>query len=310
MDTPAVVIEALEGISSCFVYIRKEDFAQENRAIHALTAAPCKIYNEHYTTVVKTELGEMEGKGACQELAINSQVEERMRAALVTISCKCGCSTIHNESTLKLPSEGWEELVDMWSCHNREFERLLGHKLSPRPNGILYANFYLIIATDRVPKCMEPCATQDNNSILFYNTIQTPFTDEYLIFHYLYELFQVSRVVDVTSEKEYELKLLEVTKVYIGTLKPSPPFTTALKIAFSEKAPQPKPSPKPSAHDHAHAHAHAHIHAETETEPQPGPQPQPPTINPYFSKAILRILTQNSTRTFVGGDEITFVVQK
>lgn len=48
------------------------------------------------------------------------------------------------EHANKLPEDGWQELIDYWSCHNSEFRSVLDLKMRPRKNGVLYSYFYFI----------------------------------------------------------------------------------------------------------------------------------------------------------------------
>lgn len=106
-------------------------------------------------------------------------------------------TTIH-----RLPQEGWEELIDCWSCHDNEFKGLLDLKVKPRSSGILVSNFYLMAGEKVLPEC---CKLRDK---IFYNELICEFTAEQFIFKFFEEHFEMKNsIVLKVGEKSYEIKL-------------------------------------------------------------------------------------------------------
>lgn len=117
------------------------------------------------------------------------------------IYCKHG-KQLKYTSINRLPSEGWEELLDCWSCHNNEFKTMLDLKIKPRINGILISNFYLIAH----PGLFSDCCL--NSSRIFYNDLKISFSDSALIYTFFTEYFQSKNSITLEwKQKTYEIKL-------------------------------------------------------------------------------------------------------
>lgn len=102
----------------------------------------------------------------------------------------------------RLPQEGWQELIDCWSCHDNEFKGMLDLKIKPRRGGILVSNFYMLVDVDLLPDC---CKTKTK---LFYNEVSGGLTVEQLIFKFFEEHFAMkSSIVLRLEQKKYEIKL-------------------------------------------------------------------------------------------------------
>lgn len=102
----------------------------------------------------------------------------------------------------RLPQEGWQELIDCWSCHDNEFKGMLDLRIKPRRGGILVSNFYLLADMDALPKC---CKTKTK---LFYNEISGGLTVAQLIFKFFEEHFETkSQIVLNLDGRKYEIKL-------------------------------------------------------------------------------------------------------
>ncbi|ELA42481.1 uncharacterized protein VICG_00580 [Vittaforma corneae ATCC 50505] len=106
-------------------------------------------------------------------------------------------TTVH-----RLPQEGWEELIDCWSCHNSEFKGMLDLKIKPRKNGILVSNFYLIAGEKVLPECCKA------RTKMFYNELTCEFSVEQLIFKFFEEYFEMKNSIILKVDgKSYEIKL-------------------------------------------------------------------------------------------------------
>lgn len=117
------------------------------------------------------------------------------------IKCKHGVS-INQKSTHRLPQEGWQELIDCWSCHDHEFNSMLDLKIKPRLGGILLSNFYMIADPQLIPKC---CFTENK---IFYNEITSSLSHNFYIYKFFEEYFAMKSIIVLSLEdKKYEIKL-------------------------------------------------------------------------------------------------------
>ncbi|AFN83852.1 putative metal-binding protein [Encephalitozoon romaleae SJ-2008] len=122
-----------------------------------------------------------------------------------------------NEMTYKslnrLPQEGWEELIDCWSCHNCEFRTMLSLSPHPREGGLLLSNFFFLINDSDLPKCCR----NNNSSVrkLFYNEVlQYGCTHEALAYSYLSSYFQNRSVLLLeVSQTRCEIRYFYKTMV-------------------------------------------------------------------------------------------------
>lgn len=280
-DNEEVMLEVLSGISSCFIYIPLRSYNLHTEEYLADVLGPNYLrYREKKTVVLKTRTLLVENKPVPEDITVHAIFEDTMRAHLARVQCKCGCTIIQNDALHRLPSEGWEEMVDAWSCHSREFEHLAQKPLRPRKTGVLFHPLYFLIGTDRSPACLKHKKLQDPMQV-FYNEVTLGVPDECLLFHYLYEIFQAKRKHEINGQ--IELVCLEITQVYkgpISSLKKMPNPVTALKLAYKKKA---------------------------QATEQASTTRDSASLNAHFAESLLRILNSNSTGTWNEEGEITFI---
>lgn len=99
------------------------------------------------------------------------------------ISCRHG-EKINYKSINRLPQEGWQELIDCWSCHNNEFQSMLNLKMRPRQMGILTSNFYLVAHEGMLP----PCCCRETK--IFYNDFIIKYSHRNFIYKFFEEYFE------------------------------------------------------------------------------------------------------------------------
>lgn len=120
---------------------------------------------------------------------------------LGNVKCKHG-SKLNYLSNNRLPQEGWEELIDSWSCHNSEFKSMLDLKIKTRKDGILTSNFYLLANDTVLPDCCK--ATEK----FFFNELIMERSNLEFIFYFFEEYFlHRSFLVLEYQNKSYEIKL-------------------------------------------------------------------------------------------------------
>lgn len=125
---------------------------------------------------------------------------------LVPESIKC----MHGEdisygSLNLLPQEGWEELIDCWSCHNCEFKTMLDLVPKPRERGILVSDFFFLINNADLPSCCR----EDGVSIrkLFYNEVKLEHNHSMIVYSYLESYFSNRNTLLLkVNRKSYEIK--------------------------------------------------------------------------------------------------------
>lgn len=88
------------------------------------------------------------------------------------------------ESVNRLPQDGWQELIDCWSCHDSEFRGMLDLKIRPRRMGILTSNFYFIAHESVLPPCCS------GRSKLFYGDVVTRHPRRSYIYKFFEEYFE------------------------------------------------------------------------------------------------------------------------
>ncbi|KAH9411496.1 hypothetical protein HK407_05g08710 [Ordospora pajunii] len=129
--------------------------------------------------------------------------------ATPTVPCVFRCIhgiEIEHTSINILPQEGWEELVDCWSCHNCEFKTVLDLKPKPRKEGILVSDFFLLINDMDLPECCKkntPCIRK-----LFYNELVLDGIPETaIIYSYLNTYFKTNASLFLeVNHKKYEIR--------------------------------------------------------------------------------------------------------
>lgn len=128
----------------------------------------------------------------------------------------------------KLPQEGWQELIDCWSCHNCEFKSMLDLKIKPRKNGILVSNFYLLADENAIPSCCK------NIAKFSYENLKFDFSDSLFIYNFFEEyFFGKNSLIFQFKNKNYEIKLFYKCLLFIKD------FEKSLKIGIkiTEKIP-------------------------------------------------------------------------
>ncbi|EHY65811.1 hypothetical protein NERG_01418 [Nematocida ausubeli] len=236
-----MLVEILDGIDGCLIYIKSAEYFPENAAIQNILKNPHKIYKENEYTIIRANKIFETPETSSLEMQLNSELEENMVRLLKTVVCPCRCTAVENESVLRLPADGWEELIDMWSCHCREFAHLAEQDIKPKKNGVLYSTLYLVIENERVPKCIRSsmeCGKKNDQQMytkVFYNQITTGMPDEYFLFYYLYDALQTRQEIEVVGEhRTYNIRLLDITYIYHGETTDSPIFNLSLKLAYKE----------------------------------------------------------------------------
>ncbi|KAM0676046.1 hypothetical protein GVAV_000007 [Gurleya vavrai] len=127
--------------------------------------------------------------------------------------CKCGLK-INFVSKNLMPSEGWQELVDLWSCHNMEFRSMLDLKPKPRKNSVLLSNFYFLANANDF--C---CLNLDLNKI-FYNEIFDFKNCLKIVFHHFKTFFMHNnRYQFVYDNFLYEVMIFEDVFIENGEYK-------------------------------------------------------------------------------------------
>lgn len=139
----------------------------------------------------------------------DSEAEEALPNAF---RCLHGNEMIH-KSLNRLPQEGWEELIDCWSCHNCEFRTMLNLSPRPREGGLLLSDFFFLINDSDLPRC---CRNNDSSvRKLFYNEVlQHGCTHEALVYSYLGSYFQNRNLLLLeVNQTRYEIRYFYKTMV-------------------------------------------------------------------------------------------------
>jgi ubiquitin-protein ligase E3 D len=128
---------------------------------------------------------------------------------------KCKHSNVVGYETYNhLPQEGWEELVDHWSCHNSEFKSVLDLRPTPRHGGLLVSGLFLLINSDDMPECCR----RDGFPVLkmFHNEICLEgYTHSLLIYLYLRSYFEThEKFFLVRGNEKYEVKPFYFPKIF------------------------------------------------------------------------------------------------
>ncbi|KAF7687818.1 hypothetical protein CDIK_2988 [Cucumispora dikerogammari] len=107
-------------------------------------------------------------------LMYDEKTEAAFYIELCKMNCKCKKHTPFLIKTVtKSPSLNIMNHLELYSCHDNEFEPLFQKHLLPRKNGIVWKNFYFLIDGANVPGCC-------NNKFIKYETenIRKIFIDE------------------------------------------------------------------------------------------------------------------------------------
>ncbi|KAI5165293.1 hypothetical protein NEIRO03_0251 [Nematocida sp. AWRm78] len=279
-----MLIEILDGIKGCFIYIKNPEYTSENTIIRSILQHPHKIYKEGEYTIIRTSKIFPTEVTDSLEMQLNSELEDKMRSVLQRIECKCNCTVIQNTSVLRLPADGWEELIDMWSCHDREFSHLTEQEMKPKKNGVLYSTLHLIIEKERAPNCIEIIKEENTKrssekyTKIFYNQIVTNISDEYFLFYYLYDILQTRQEIEISvNSKICNIRLVDITYTYNGHITDKPKFNLSLKLAY-----------KKISTDEPHSVSLLNI-------------------NKYYTEALADLLDKNSTGIEMNNRIISFI---
>lgn len=153
---------------------------------------------------------------------MDTMVKEVDLLKIKDLKCKHGklfdIKTIH-----RLPQEGWEELIDCWSCHDSEFKSMLDLKMTPRENGILVSNFYFIAHKNIVPSCCFPQVRY------FFNETTSSLSNSMLVYKYFEEHFMMKNFLVLNLDGKYfEIKIFYKCVVVQDTQY------LAFKVGFKE----------------------------------------------------------------------------
>ncbi|KAM0679316.1 hypothetical protein BDAP_000183 [Binucleata daphniae] len=139
------------------------------------------------------------------------------------MSCKC-TKRFNIMQINALPEEGWEDLIDFWSCHDSEFRSMLDLKPKPRKGGVLTGDFYFLINEN------ESCCFKKQK--IFYNEVFDEKTCMLIIYHFLMKYFKhQSKYILHTQNKVYELCFFD--EVFIFENDEAKP---ALKLGIKQSA--------------------------------------------------------------------------
>lgn len=164
--------------------------------------------------------------------APNQKINCTIRTVNITnflqeIKCKHN-QKFHIKVSKLLPREGWHDLVDCWMCCGSQKNTVLENKISVVPGVILLSDFYFIVHKDTIPDC---CPKSKIEMVkMFYNEINYPIDEEYLVYKYLDEYFYQSNyyVFGVNGIK-YEIKMF-----YKTFIEKKDGFVEALKIGLKK----------------------------------------------------------------------------
>ena len=136
---------------------------------------------------------------------------------------------IAHRSLNRLPQEGWEELIDCWSCHNCEFKTMLGLTPRPRAGGLLLSDLFLLANDADLPVCCQ----RGDLSVrkLFYNEVlPSGCSHKTLAYSYLDSHFQNNSALLLEVDQErYEIRCFYKTMLVAMEGK-TPKRTQAIKV--------------------------------------------------------------------------------
>lgn len=113
-----------------------------------------------------------------------------LNALILTIRCIHGAS-FQIDSSKSFPREGWEELLDCWTCCQSENNVLLGRKMFIRDQCAFTSDFYFYTESCTVPVCCKKSLGCVNGPCkIFYNAIVWNVQDTALIFEYFWLFFE------------------------------------------------------------------------------------------------------------------------
>lgn len=129
----------------------------------------------------------------------------------------------------RLPQEGWQELIDCWSCHDQEFKSMLELKIKPRKKGVLISHFYLIADNDALPACCKGI------SKFFYNDVIHKFSNALLIYKFFEDFFFNKNCLVLN----YGNEIIEIKLFYKCEIILKSKGIEAFKIGFKKSAKEP-----------------------------------------------------------------------
>ncbi|KAL6122814.1 hypothetical protein NUSPORA_00072 [Nucleospora cyclopteri] len=215
-----MIIEYVEDLNFCYFYSK----------------AP--IIDEKYTFLLQDKEifvykleSDQEIKKILEKTSMDFQVKNYKRAEIGKIECKHG-KDMEITRFNQLPNEGWEELVDCWSCHKNEFKSLKLEKIKIVKNRVLLGDFFCYLPVENIPDCCIKITGQFENNLnpIFYNQLEINQSDESVIFAALHNFF-------INSYKYYikiENKNYEIRYFYSCKLIKEKDEYLALKIGFKE----------------------------------------------------------------------------
>lgn len=149
------------------------------------------------------------------------------------ILCEHG-NAVNYKALNRLPQDGWQELIDCWSCHKSEFRSMLDLTARPREHGILVSNFFILPHDSVLPPCCK------GKQKLYYNTIKTAYTTDQFIYVFFEEYFTNKNSIVIRDGPD---RACEVRFFYKCLLMSSahPEASAALKIGIRETEQLPIP---------------------------------------------------------------------
>ncbi|EJW02880.1 hypothetical protein EDEG_02704 [Edhazardia aedis USNM 41457] len=205
-----MLVEISTSMKTGFLYKTEHDTS--NPEIHNLNITKKEIVNN--TTILYLDVK--------KSFEINNETLD-FKSLFDNLKCNLCKKKLNIESINKLPSDGWEELIDFWSCHASEFKTMLELKMKPRKNGILVSDFYFISYQKKL------CCRLFETEKVYYNIIFENKKCQMLLYMFLSKYFVHNNSFLFSHENDvYEIKLFD--RVYVledNCLHP------ALKIGFN-----------------------------------------------------------------------------
>lgn len=178
-----------------FLYLVADDALDKLRDYVCLRSLYTEAHGNVKVMAVEVSEGALEWSGS----------QEAGQTLPDSFRCLHGIKIAHR-SLNRLPQEGWEELIDCWSCHNCEFRTMLGLTPRPRDGGLLLSDLFLLANDSDLPAC---CQRKDLSvRKLFYNeVVPSGWSHEMLVYLYLDSYFQNNSalLLEVDGEK-YEVR--------------------------------------------------------------------------------------------------------
>ena len=200
------------------------------------------------------------------------RVENDLNKHALCIRCKHGAEFKIRASKSFL-REGWEELLDCWTCCQNEANVLLGKKVTIGNEAVLTSDFYMYIPSESFPGCCR-VGMEERVNKLFYNQIEWKVPHGLLVFRYFDDLFErKNSFLFDHATSAYEVKFFHRTSLYRET---GDAFFVerAIKVGIKKTK---------------------------------RPLQDSGNINRYFKDKIYRILQENSTEIEIFGYKVCFI---